>query len=355
MTEEELRRLIDSIPPPDGAAAAKTRMRLDQLTKPQGSLGKLEDLAIQLAAITGDPFPSAERRAVIVMAGDHGVCDEGVSAYPQEVTAQMVRNFLEGGAAVNVLARQARAEVVCVDVGMKSGLDHPGLVQRNVRRGTDNFARGPAMSRCEALMAIGAGVRVVDDLAERGYGLLATGEMGIGNTTASAALMAVLAGVDPGEAAGRGTGLDDEGLRRKIEVIRTAIRANEPDPADPLDALAKVGGLEIAGLVGVMLACAARRLPVVLDGFISCAAALVALRLAPAAKPCLIASHLSAEHGHRRLLEELGLSPLLHLDMRLGEGTGAVLCFHLIDAALAALKEMATFDSAGVFRRDGTA
>jgi len=354
MNEEKLRRLIDSISPLDEAAMAAAQHRLDQLTKPPGSLGKLEHLARQLAGITGEITPSLDKKAVIVMAGDHGVCEEGVSAFPQEVTAQMVNNFVNGGAAVNVLARQAGADVVCVNAGVKTEMSHPRLLDRNVRRGTGNIARGPAMSRGEALQAIGAGAAIVEELHDQGYSLLATGEMGIGNTTASAALMTVLAGVDPERAAGRGTGIDDAALRRKIEVIRRAVQVNRPDASDPLDVLAKVGGLEIAGLVGVILGCAARRLPVVLDGFISTAAALVAFRLAPAAKPFMIASHLSQENGHVRLLEELGLTPLIHLDMRLGEGTGAALCFPIIDAALSIMKEMATFESAGVSRKDET-
>lgn len=350
MTQFELERIIQSIQPLDEEKMREAAAHLDNLTKPPGSLGKLETIARQTAGITGEKISSFVKKAVIVMAGDHGVCAEGVSAYPQEVTAQMVLNFLSGGAAVNVLARHAGADVVCVDVGVRQDIEHPLLLSRKIRKGTGNISREAAMSREEALQAIGAGITVVDDLAAEGYALFATGDMGIGNTTPSAALLAVFTGLNPEEAVGRGTGIDEITLQLKAEVVKSAIRMNEPDPADPLDVLAKVGGLEIAGLVGVILGCAARRCPVVIDGFISSAAALVAGKIAPLSTRYMIASHLSQERGHRRLLEHLELSPLLHMDMRLGEGTGAVLCFSFIDAAMKIMQEMATFDSAGVSR-----
>jgi len=322
--------------------------RLDSLTKPPGSLGKLEAIAKQAAGITGEALPDLSRKAVVVMAGDHGVCEEGVSAFPAEVTPQMVLNFLTGGAAVNVLARHAGAEVVCVDVGVNADLEHPALVSRKVRKGTANIARGPAMSPEEAVAAILAGYETVAELAEQGTRVFATGEMGIGNTTPSAAILIALGGLAPAQAVGRGTGIDDEKLLHKRRVIERALEVNAADPNDALDVLAKLGGLEIAGLVGVILGAAACRSPVVVDGFISSAAALVASRLAPACIPYMIASHLSLEQGHRGLLETIGLSPMIHLDMRLGEGTGAVLGFHFLDAAGRLMREMATFDSAGV-------
>lgn len=348
--DARLQELIGSIGGVDAVAEAAAGARLDQLTKPPGSLGRLEALAKQLAAITGEAMPVFERKAVIVMAGDHGVCEEGVSAFPAAVTPQMVLNFLNGGAAVNVLARQAGADVVCVDIGVNAELSHPGLVSRKVRRGTANLARGPAMTAKEAVQAVLAGAEVVEELAGRGLRLFGTGDMGIGNTTPSAALLAVLGGVPVAEAVGRGTGVDDEGVARKISAIERGIAASKPDARDPLDTLAKLGGLEIAGLAGVILGAAAHRSPVVIDGFISTAAALVAARLAPACKPYMIASHLSQERGHARLLQELGLTPVLQLDMRLGEGTGAALLFPIIDAAGRIMLEMATFASAGVSR-----
>jgi nicotinate-nucleotide--dimethylbenzimidazole phosphoribosyltransferase len=341
--------LIESIRPLDEAAMAGARDRQDQLTKPQGSLGRLEGLAVQIAGITGRERPLLPRKAVVVMAADHGVTTEGVSAFPSEVTPQMVLNFLAGGAAINVLARQAGARVVVVDVGVAAEMaPRDGLLLRKVAPGTRNLAIQPAMTHEEALQAIQVGVDVVEAEVASGLDLVATGDMGIGNTTASSAVVAVLTGRPVVEVAGRGTGIDDAGLARKIRAIEQGIRVNRPDPSDPLDVLSKLGGLEIAGLVGVILAGAAHRLPVVIDGFISGAAALVAARLCPALVPYLVPSHQSVEVGHRVLLQSLGLAPLLNLEMRLGEGTGAAIAMQLIDDALAIQNEMATFAEAGV-------
>jgi nicotinate-nucleotide--dimethylbenzimidazole phosphoribosyltransferase len=340
---------LPAIPVPDAAAAAAARQRQNTLTKPPGSLGRLEDLAVQLAAATGQPRPSVTRKAVIIMAADHGVTAEGVSAYPSAVTPQMVLNFLHGGAAINALARQAGARVVVVDIGVASELPaQAGLLRRKIAPGTANMARGAAMSRAQAEAAIAEGLDVVHAEIGQGLDLLATGDMGIGNTTASAAITALLTGRPVVSVTGRGTGVDDAGLARKIAVIEQALAVNQPDPADALDVLAKVGGLEIAGLAGVMLGAASRRVPVVIDGFISGAAALVAAGLNPDVKPYLIAGHRSVEAGHRAVLEHLGLEPLLDLNLRLGEGTGAVLAFHLVEAAARVLNEMATFAEAGV-------
>lgn len=347
-----LERIIGSVKPLDGASADRASAHLDRLTKPPGSLGKLEALAVQLAGITGELAPVFGRKTVVVMAGDHGVCDEGISAFPSEVTAQMVLNFLNGGAAVNVLARHGGADVVCVDVGVKSELSHPDLVSRKVRRGTRNMAVEGAMTREEALQAVQAGYELALELAEQGVGLFATGEMGIGNTTPSAAILAAFTGMDPGTAVGRGTGIDDARLLHKQEVVARALRVNAPDAGDPLDVLAKVGGLEIAGLTGLILGAAAARKPIVIDGFISTAAALTAGRMAPLSANYMIASHLSDEQGHSRMLEAAGLKPMITLDMRLGEGTGAVLCFHLVEAASKIMAEMATFESAGISNKD---
>jgi nicotinate-nucleotide--dimethylbenzimidazole phosphoribosyltransferase len=336
------------IKPLNTAAMRDAALHLDQLTKPPGSLGKLEAIAKQVAGITGEVMPDLSRKAVIVMAGDHGVCAEGISAFPAEVTSQMVMNFLHGGAAVNVLARQAGADVICVDIGVNADLQHPQLVSRKVRKGTGNIAQGPAMSPEEALQAIAVGWETVEGLVAQGYRLFATGEMGIGNTTPSAALLVVLAGVDIQHAAGRGTGIDDARLQHKQQVITRAIEVNQPDAEDPIDVLAKLGGLEIAGLVGVILGAAAHGCPVVIDGFISSAAALIASRIAPIAVDYMLGSHQSLEQGHAAMLQSVGLSPMLQLDMRLGEGTGAVLAFHFIAAALQIMREMATFASAGI-------
>ncbi|MGX4583696.1 nicotinate-nucleotide--dimethylbenzimidazole phosphoribosyltransferase [Paenibacillus chitinolyticus] len=346
----ELQDVIGAIRPLRQEAKDAASVHLDNLTKPPGSLGKLEDMARQLAGITGEVMPDMSRKAIVVMAADHGVCEEGVSAFPQEVTRQMVMNFLQGGAAVNVLARHAGAEVVCVDIGVNADLEHPDLLSRKIRKGTANMAREAAMTREEALQAIRAGIEVADGLAGRGVRVLATGEMGIGNTTASSALLSVLGGIAVEDAVGRGTGIDDARWLHKQEVVRRAIEVNKPDADDALDVLAKVGGLEIAGLTGVILGAAKNACPVVIDGFISSAAALVASRLAPESQPYMIASHQSHEQGHGRMLEAVGLGPMLHMDMRLGEGTGAALCFTLMDAAGKIMREMASFESAGVSR-----
>ncbi len=350
ISEDELGMLdvIRRIEPLNDETVQAARLRLDQLTKPPGSLGRLEEIAWQVAGITGDLNPDLTRKAVIVMAGDHGVCVEGVSAFPQEVTPQMVLNFLHGGAAVNVLARQAGADVVCVDIGVMSDIEHPQLVNRKVKYGTANIAAGPAMSRQEAAQAVMAGVETVNGLAERGYRLFATGEMGIGNTTPSAALLAALTGADVEAVVGLGTGIDEAKRLHKAAIVRRALAANRVDAADPLGVLAALGGLEIAGLVGVILGAAAHRCPVVIDGFISSAAALVASRLAPLSAASMLPSHLSQELGHRQLLASIGLKPMLEMDMRLGEGTGAVLCFPIVEAAVKIMNEMATFESAGI-------
>ncbi len=340
---------LSIIPPFDQSAADAARTRQDELTKPQGSLGQLEILSIQLAGITGKPRPRVDRKGVIVMAGDHGVAHEGVSAYPAEVTPQMVLNFIHGGAAINVLARQAGARVAVVDIGVASDFEPmEGLIQKKVAHGTANMAAGPAMTREQAEQAIQAGIDVANSELDSGLELLATGDMGIGNTTPSAAIVAAFTGLPVRLVTGRGTGIDDAGLAHKIAVIEKALAVNQPDPKDALDVLMKVGGFEIAGLAGVILAAAARRVPVVIDGFISGAAALVAAELVPDVKPYMIASHQSVEIGHQAIFERLGLHPLFNLGMRLGEGTGAVLAFHLIDAAARILDEMATFSEAGV-------
>ena len=341
------------IPPLDERAMREASARQDRLTKPAGSLGRLEELSISLAGMTGRLDPPLENRVVFTLAADHGVAAEGVSAYPREVTPQMVLNFLRGGAAINVLARQAGARVVVADLGVDADLpEHPELRALKVRRGTASITKGAAMTIPEALQAIDSGRQLVREEIGKGLDVALTGDMGIGNTTASAALICALAELDPKDVVGRGTGVDDEGLERKRRAVRTALEVNAEQIArGPIDALAAVGGLEIAGLVGVILESASQRKPVIIDGFISGAAALAAARIAPAVTGYMIASHRSGELGHGAVLRRLGLRPLLELDLRLGEGTGAVLALPLVEAAIRTLNDMATFDEAGVSER----
>lgn len=342
-----------TIPPLDAEVARAAARRQDRLTKPPGSLGRLEELSIRLAGMTGRLDPPLDDAVVFTLAGDHGVAEDGVSAYPREVTGQMVRNFLGGGAAVNVLARALGARVVVADLGVATDLPpHPELRARRVRPGTANLARGPAMTRAEALQALDAGRRLVADEAGRGLDVVLTGDMGIANTTASACLTCHFTGLDPAQVAGRGTGVDDAGLERKVAAVRRALEVNRAAAADPVGALAALGGLEIAGLAGVILEGASRRLPVVVDGFIATAAALSAAAVAPPCREYLVAAHRSQELGHTAALAALGLHPLLDLDLRLGEGTGALLALPLLRAAVRVLNEMATFEDAGVSDRE---
>ena len=347
--QAQLQAVIESVQPLDEQAMAAARQRQDQLTKPPGSLGRLERLATQLAGITGAPLPRLPRKAVIVMAADHGVVREGVSAYPPEVTAQMVQNFANGGAAINVLARQAKARVIVVDVGVATELASSlPIVHRKVAFGTANFARGPAMTPDQALAAIGVGLDVITSEAERGLDLVCLGEMGIGNTTVASALVAAMTGCPIARVTGRGTGIDDATWQHKVAVIERALALNRPDATQPLEMLAKVGGLEVAALVGTALGAASRRIAVVADGFIATTAAMLAVELCPRVRGYLIAAHRSVEVGHRVVLEALELEPLVALDLRLGEGSGAAVVLPILDAALALLGEMATFAEAGV-------
>ncbi len=342
-------KLLERIQVPSQAAGLEARRRLDRLSKPPGSLGRLEEMVWRLAEITGQCPPSVHRPVIFTLAGDHGVVDEGVSAYPRVVTAQMVENLLRGGAAVNVLARLAGARVVVADLGVAGVLPpHPELRAMRIAPGTRNMTRGPAMTREEARAAVEVGVALVETERATSLDLVGTGEMGIGNTTAASAMVAALTGAEIEEVTGAGTGVDQDGWRRKVRAIARALEVNRPDRDDPLDVLAKVGGLEIAGLVGVILTAAAHRIPVIVDGFISGAAALAAARIKPETCHYLIASHRSAEPGHSRVLDALGLTPYLDLGLRLGEGTGAALCIGLARSAVALLTEMATFESARV-------
>jgi nicotinate-nucleotide--dimethylbenzimidazole phosphoribosyltransferase len=343
---------VEAIEPLDESAMAEARARQDQLTKPQGSLGRLEEMAVWAAGVTGQPTPVLRRKIIVTAAADHGVARRGVSAYPPEVTAQMVRNFLAGGAAVSVLARCVGARVLVVDAGVAVDLPPArGLLARRAGPGTADLSVGPAMTRQQALACLVSGLRVARTQARRGSGALATGDMGIGNTTAGAAVIAALTGVPPSAVTGRGTGIDETTHCRKVRLIERALEVNLPDPADPVDVLAKVGGFELGFLAGAMLGAASRRWPVVLDGLASGASALLACRLAPQVRDYLMASHLSTEPGHRVALEHLGLTPFLNLKMRLGEGTGAALGLFLLETACRLQLEMATFASAGVSRR----
>ncbi len=350
--ELKMKELLIAIKPLNQQAMEKARVRMDNLTKPQGSLGRMEDLAVQLAGIYGDYFPVGSRKRVVVMAADHGVTEEGISAYPSEVTVQMVANFTSGGAAINVLGRQNNVEVEVVDVGVKVDSSLPGVRKVRVKSGTDNFRRKPAMSRAEALQAVMAGVECAGEAVEEGIKVLATGEMGIGNTTASSAVMAALTGYEVSLVVGRGTGLDDNKLIHKQEVVAASLELHKPDPADPIDILSKVGGLEIAALAGLIIGAANRRVPVVIDGFISSTAALVAVKLNAAIADYLIPSHLSAESGHALLMDYLNLKPYITMGMRLGEGTGAVLAMNLVEAAARVTIEMATFEDAMVSNKE---
>jgi nicotinate-nucleotide--dimethylbenzimidazole phosphoribosyltransferase len=340
--------IVPTIPAPSAAARAAAAARQDRLTKPAGALGRLEALSLQIAAIQDREQPRCESARVLVCAGDHGIAERGVSAFPKAVTAQMCLNFLAGGAAVNVLARQAGATVEVLDVGVAADLpSHPQLVCAKVARGTRDFTREPAMTLGECELALNAGSERARSAAEAGHDVLVLGEMGIANTTSAAALMAAYLGMSAAACIGRGTGVDDAGLARKRAVVEEGL-ARHAQRDDPLAVLAALGGLEIAAMAGAMIGGAAARRVVVVDGFISSAAALAALRLAPDIAPYLVFSHCGSETGHRRLLNKLGIDPLLALDLRLGEGTGGVLALHLLRAACRTLAEMATFDSAGV-------
>ncbi len=336
---------------PDLLAAAQAK--LDNKTKPLGSLGRLEEFARRVAAISGTMTPDLTKKVIFTFAGDHGVVEEGVSAFPKEVTPQMVFNFLNGGAGVNVLARHAGAEVRVVDMGVDFDFGAlEGLIDRKIARGTKNLAKGPAMTRSEVTAAIEAGIALALAAREEGVRLLGTGDMGIGNTTPSSAIIAAISGRSVRELTHRGTGINDEALERKIIAIEQGLAINKPDPADPLDVLAKVGGLEIAGIAGLVLGAAAAGIPVVVDGFISTAGALIASELHPCVADYIFAAHQSVEIGHTFMLQRIGVEPILDLQLRLGEGTGAALAMMLIEAGVKVLGEMASFADAGVSEKN---
>ncbi|HIT08330.1 MAG TPA: nicotinate-nucleotide--dimethylbenzimidazole phosphoribosyltransferase [Candidatus Merdivicinus faecavium] len=343
-----LTKQLSAILPPDEEAMRASKTRWDSIAKPLGSLGKLETEITRIAGLTGSAEVDLSRRAVLIFCADNGVVAQGVTQSGSEVTATVSENFTRGAASVCAMARAAHTEVYPVDIGIAREMDAPGLIDRKIRFGTADMTEGPAMTREEAIRAIQTGIDLVGELKAQGVRIIATGEMGIGNTTTSSAVVSVLLDKPVETVTGRGAGLDSAGLRRKIAAIRRAVESNRPDPSDPIDVLSKVGGLDIAGIAGAFLGGAIHRVPVVVDGFISGTAALVALRLCPAAKCAVFASHVSAEPAGRMVLDAIGLSPMITADMCLGEGTGAVSLFPLLDMGLAVYREMRTFDAANI-------
>ncbi|MBI4687310.1 MAG: nicotinate-nucleotide--dimethylbenzimidazole phosphoribosyltransferase [Nitrospirae bacterium] len=345
----ELKTFLSRVESVNGKFIEAAQKRLDNLTKPQGSLGRLEEFARRLVSIAENTMPDLNKKVVFTFAGDHGVAEEGVSAFPKEVTPQMVLNFLRGGAGINVLARHAGAEVVVVDIGVDYDFGNTdGLISKKIMKGTKNIRRGPAMTRDEALKCIETGIELANEYARSGYKIFGTGDMGIANTTPSAAITSVLTGKPVEEITGRGTGINDSAWNNKVQVIKDAISVNKPNPSDPIDILSKIGGAEIGGIAGLVLGAAANRIPVVVDGFISTAGALIAYEIEPKTKDYMFAAHNSQEIGHKAILEKIGLRPILDLDLRLGEGTGSALAMLVIEAGLKIYKEMATFGEAGV-------
>jgi nicotinate-nucleotide--dimethylbenzimidazole phosphoribosyltransferase len=343
------KKIINEIKPVSKEWIAKAWARLDNLSKPKRSLGYLEEMAARVVAIFEEERPVIGKKAVYVFVGDHGIVAEGVSAYPQEVTALMVKNFLAGGAGINVLSRRAGADVYIIDIGMKEELTNaPGLINKNIKKSTANMAKGPAMTRDEAERAINTGIELAINASEKGINMIATGEMGIGNTTPSSALYSVLLPADLAKVTDKGTGLEDEGVRLKVKVIQKALEINSSLLDDPVSILAAIGGLEIAGICGLCLGAASRRMAIVVDGFISSAGALVAMRMCPAVKDYLFFSHKSSEKGHMIFCEKEGIRPILDLDLRLGEGTGAACAMQMIENAVNIYNEMATFDDVGI-------
>jgi nicotinate-nucleotide--dimethylbenzimidazole phosphoribosyltransferase len=361
---KKLTATINNIKQIDFSLAEKTQKRLDNLTKPQGSLGRLEEIAKQVVEITGNENPSMINKVIFTLAGDHGITESGVSAYPKEVTLQMVYNFLRGGAGINVLAKHAGARVIVVDMGVASEIKiepvavppscHPNdmnFIDKKVGSGTKNMARGPAMTREDAVKSIENGIEAFEEEYAKGIDIIGTGDMGIGNTSASSAISSVITGKSVEDMTGKGTGIDDKSLKNKIALIKKAVEINNPDRKDAVDVLSKVGGFEIGGIAGVILAAAAKKIPVVIDGFISGAGALIAYALEPKVKDYMIAAHSSVEKGHRIILDYIGLKPLMDFDLRLGEGTGAALGITIVEASIKILTRMASFQEAGVSER----
>lgn len=350
---DKIKATLANIEKIDYSLAEKTQARLDNLTKPKGSLGLLEEIAKQMVEITKQENPSTKNKIVFTLAGDHGVVEEGVSAFPQEVTPQMVYNFLSDGAGINVIAKHVGAKVVVADLGVKEKIKIKqqklkNFIDKKINYGTQNMTKGPAMTKQEALKAIEAGIEIFETEFKNGIDIAGTGEMGIGNTTPASAISSVITGVSACEVTGRGTGIDDKTLNLKIEVIKKAVALNQPNPKDGLDVLSKIGGFEIGGLTGIILSAASHRVPVVIDGFISGSAALLAYIIEPKVKDYMLSSHNSVEKGHQTIMDFIGLKPLFDFNLRLGEGTGAALAMGIIEASVKILTQMATFENAGV-------
>lgn len=343
-----LEEILSHIGELDKEVINKAQAKLDSLTKPLGSLGKLEEIVKRVVGITGELYPKRDKKAVVIMCGDNGVVEQGVSSCPKSVTASVTRNFTKGITGINILAGHAGADIVVIDIGVDADIDCEGVINKKIRYGTANIINGPAMTREETIKAINVGIATVEELTSKGINFLGTGEMGIGNTTTSSAIASVLIGVPVEKMVGIGAGLSKEGILNKIRVIKEAIRVNEPNPEDPLDVLAKVGGLDIAGLVGCFIGAARYRVPIIMDGFISSVSALLAVRIEPKIKEYIFPSHGSAEPGSKMVLDAMGFEPLLNLDMRLGEGTGAAIAFHIVDCAFEAYEKMGTFDDARI-------
>lgn len=343
-----MEKVLEEIGKLDEKLMSKAQLRLDSLTKPLGSLGKLEEVVRRIVGITGEMFPKVDNKTIIIMCADNGVVEEGVSSCPKSVTSSVTQNFTKGITAVNVLSRCSKANIAVVDIGVDDDISCEGVINRKIRKGTWNIAKGPAMERHEVVKAIETGIEIVRDLSEKGVNLLGTGEMGVGNTTTSSAVSSVLTGIDIEVMVGKGAGLSDEGLINKIKVIRDAIEINKPDPKDPIEVLAKVGGFDIAGLVGCFIGAARYRKPILIDGFIAATAALCAVAIKPETRDFMFPSHGSAEPGSKKILDALGMEPFLNLDMRVGEGTGAAIAFQLIDCAFAAYTQMGTFADAKI-------
>ncbi len=347
--EDILNDTLNAIEPIDKNFMEKAQKRSDNLTKPIGSLGRLEELASIVCGIKRTLKPKIENKVIFTLAADHGVAEEGVSAFPQEVTKEMVYNFVNGGAGINVLARHINAKVIVVDMGVKGEILSKGVVIKKIAHGSKNFTKGPAMTREEAIKSVLYGIELVEEqLKKEALDIAGTGDMGIANTTPSSAIVAAITKADVEKITGKGTGITDEIFNKKIEVIKRGLNLNKPNPDDAIDVLSKVGGFEIGGIAGVILGCAKNKIPVVIDGFISGAGALIAYKLNPLTKEYMIASHQSVEEGHKILLDYIGLKPLLNLNLRLGEGTGAALGINLVEAAVKVLNEMATFEEAKV-------
>ncbi|QQY79817.1 nicotinate-nucleotide-dimethylbenzimidazole phosphoribosyltransferase [Keratinibaculum paraultunense] len=345
---ELLKETLKAINSPNEKAKKIAKERLDSLAKPIGSLGKLEEIVIKMAGITGKAHNKIEKRNIVVMCADNGVVEEGVSACPQEFTMILTENMIKGLTGVSVLSKMTNTDLTVVDIGLNGDIDYPGILKRKINYGTKNFTREPSMTYEEAIKAIETGIEIGDNLYSKGYKILGTGELGIGNTTTSAAILSAFTGLGPEITSGKGAGLTEEQYNLKKEAIRKGIEINKPDKKDPIDVIAKVGGFDIAGMCGLFLSAAKNKKPIVMDGFISSAAALCAIRLNPLVKEYIFPSHLSKEPGAICMMKEIGLSPMLNLEMRLGEGSGCPLAFQIIDAALYIMDNMATFEEASI-------